>query len=163
MLITINSVAVSTAPKGYQVADVSYTKDGKAETKKIMSFAAPAVFASLNNLKNFPVDVTVTVKKEGAYWNWKELSTDLTSGATSTNVPKSAGTKVTGSNYETSEERARRQIYIIRQSSVSSAIEYLKATNPKGVEKSVQEVLEIASQIEAHVVNVEPQLATKPI
>ena len=155
MLITINSVVVTTADKGYQIAEVKYLKDGKPEAKKIMSFAAPAVFAALQNLKNFPVNVEVTVKKEGAYWNWKEVSTNTTGEQSSGATAKPAG-KVTGSNYETSEERARRQIYIIRQSSVSSAIEYLKATSPKGAEKSVEEVLEIARAIEAYVVDLNP-------
>lgn len=55
-------------------------------------------------------------------------------------------TRVTGSNYETKEERAARQVYIIRQSSISSAIDLLKDSKP-----TVEGVLNVAKQFEEYI------------
>ena len=52
------------------------------------------------------------------------------------------------STYETPEERAKRQVLIVRQSSLSSAIELLK-TDKKS--PTVPEVLQVAKQFEAYV------------
>lgn len=150
MLITINNVNFTKADKGYMVAEVAYLKDGAAESKKVMSFAAPNVYAILEGLKAFPVDVNVVQRKEGKYWNWKdiEIGGKQTSGSTTTSKPVG---KVIGSNYETSEERAKRQVYIVRQSSVATAVEFFKAKFPKGVEATMEEVIEEARKIEAFV------------
>jgi hypothetical protein len=156
LLITINQVNFEKAPKGYMVANVSYLKDGEPKSTKILSFAAPNVYATLEGYKNFPVDVNVVVKKEGNYWNWKDIeSPGAKSNGTNPSTSKPASGKVIGSNYETSEERAKRQVYIVRQSSISSAIELLKAQSPKGVEAKVQDVIEVAKEIEAFVLSTE--------
>lgn len=148
MLITINSVNFTKADKGYMVAEVNYLKDGATESKKVMSFAAPNVYSILEGLKNFPVDVNVVQRKEGKYWNWKDI--EIGGKPTSGTSPKPVG-KVIGSNYETSEERAKRQVYIVRQSSVATAVEFLKAVSPKGAEARIEEVIETARKIEAFV------------
>lgn len=162
MLISINQVSLQKHDKGYMLAEVSYTKDGKPEKKKIMSFAAPSVYAALSNFKTFPVDVNVTMVKEGAYWNWKEI--EVSNGAQTSGTTTKPATRVTGSNYETPEERARRQVYIIRQSSVASAIEYAKARSPKGAEEGIQSVIETAKVIEAYVLsNTQPTADDIPL
>lgn len=148
------------------VAEVRYSKDGKDESKKIMSFAAPDVYTTLSGYTSFPVDVNVVMKKEGNFWNWKAIESPNQKG-TSSDGPAAATTnktsngRVLGSNYETPEERARRQVYIIRQSSVSSAIEFAKAQSPKGIEKALEAILEDASKIEAFVMK-QAKLADKP-
>jgi hypothetical protein len=78
------------------------------------------------------------------YWDWVSIGGD---NAVSETKPASAasGTRVTGSNYETKEERAQRQILIVRQSSLSSAVELL------GPGKSVDDVINVAKQFEAYV------------
>ena len=154
MLITINSVNFTKADKGYMVADVKYLKDGADESKKIMSFAAPNVYAILEGLKAFPVDANIIQKKEGKYWNWKDIELGgKSNGSAGQPASKPAG-KVLGSNYETSDERAKRQVYIVRQSSVSTAVELFKAKFPKGVEATTEEVIEEAKKIEAYVFEV---------
>ena len=55
------------------------------------------------------------------------------------------GGRVTGSNYETKEERAQRQVYIIRQSSISSAVELL------GTGAKTADVIATAKEFEAYV------------
>ena len=151
MLITINAVNFEKADKGYMIATVKYLKDGAEESKKIMSFAAPNVYALLEGMKAFPVDANVIQKKEGKYWNWKDIEIGGKSNdGPSTTASKPAG-KVVGSNYETSDERAKRQVYIIRQSSASTAVEFLKAKHPKGFEGTIEDVIEEAKKIEAYV------------
>ena len=153
MLITINSVNFTKADKGYMIAEVAYLKDGASESKKIMSFAAPNVYAILEGLKNFPVDANIVQRKEGKYWNWKDIELGGKSNSGTSTPSKPAG-KVLGSNYETSDERAKRQVYIVRQSSVATAVEFLKAKNPKGVETTMEEIIEEARKIEAFVFEV---------
>jgi hypothetical protein len=55
------------------------------------------------------------------------------------------------STYETHEERARRQVYIIRQSSLSTAVAYLTLT---GKTKSTpEEVIKVADQFANYVLD----------
>lgn len=145
-LIQIQEVTTERVAKGrggYNVANVVYTDGGKNFTKKIMSFSNPAVYETISKAQaGEQYDVTVT--KEGEYYNWTKI---VKAGAAS---PTSAGStpnsgRVTGSNYETADERKLKQLYIIRQSSIANAIEYLsKNPRPDRVFSSVTDVLEIA-------------------
>lgn len=104
-------------------------------------------------------DVIITKEKKGEFWNVMSISKDTGGGTGSSNatttimqpaskVPASPSPR---SNYETPEERAQRQVYIIRQSSISSAVAL--ATTMKF--KSVQDVLEVAKEFEGFVMGVE--------
>ena len=159
MLATVTAVNVEKAPRGYSIANVSFERDGKSETRKIMSFGGSATaFSQLVELKEFPVAVNITMEKNAkGFWEWKGIEKGQSNvGANSSaGVGSKSSGKVLGSNYETSEERARRQVYIVRQSSISSAIEYLKAKAPKGVEDGVKEVLEVAKDFENYVMDVD--------
>lgn len=153
MLIQINDVSVG-AVKTYQVATVSYQREGKDEVKKVFSFGISGdCFKQLAGLKSFPVNVNVQLVKEKGYWNWKaiEVSGDTNAATPSTATALRTGStgRVTGSNYETPEERARRQVYIIRQSSISSAIE-LVGIQAKA-KPDVSDIIEIAKEFEAYV------------
>lgn len=152
MLITINGVDVSKDPKGYMRAEVKFTREGKDETRKILSFASPAVFASLTAFKTFPVDVNVRMEKNEKtnYWDWKEIEIQPKMEQNETAQATTRGVTYK-STYETPEERARKQVYIIRQSSVSTAVELAKAQAPKGTTKSVEEVILEAKVIEKYV------------
>lgn len=57
--------------------------------------------------------------------------------------------KVTGSNYETPEERAKRQVLIVRQSSVSNALDFAKISMKDPV--TLEDILAWAKEIEKHV------------
>lgn len=97
---------------------------------------------------------TIAVSKNNAGYNdW--VTAELGSGtspAQPASVPagtSSAPTPAPRSNFETPEERAQRQVYIIRQSSISSAISALSIgakAHPK-----IDEVLDVAKQFEAFV------------
>jgi len=131
--------------RSYQSLEVTY-KDEQAQTKtkKLMSFSNPSVFNHIKDLTKGDQINLRTEKDAAGYWQWIGLEGDKTV-ATETKTTPQTGGRVTGSNYETKEERAARQVLIVRQSSLSSAVELL------GPGKSVEEVLAIAKQFEDYV------------
>lgn len=133
----------------YQYADVQYESDGKQQQKKIMSFGPQA--KSFITLKNVQMGekLAVTIEKNSdGYWDWVKV---VRGEANPTKTPSSGVSPSPApnrGNYETSEERFHRQIYIVRQSSISSAIEYLNHVK-KSYEMS--EILTVASEFEEYV------------
>jgi hypothetical protein len=77
-----------------------------------------------------------------------EASTDLPVPSAPTR--SSGGSVTVKSNYETSEERAARQLLIVRQSSLSNALQYFEVTKGK---PSVDDVLNLANQFADFVFN----------
>jgi hypothetical protein len=150
--IVIKEVTVESVKKGrtgYQVAHVSYTYNGEARSQKIMSFANPAVFKEIQEVQpGENIDVTLA-KDDKGYTQWAKISrvaANAASGASTGDVVRvgggQTGGKVLGSNYETPEERKFRQLLIVRQSSISNAIEYLNSRGSK--DHGATDVLEIA-------------------
>lgn len=169
MQIEVVNVSVSTVPtaKGsYQVADVAYKNKSfqdKLEGKKVMSFTNKDVFEKLTLAKFGDVLNVSREKNDKGYWDWTAIgagSGDLGSagneaapavarpsaGAGNPTAVKNASPK---STYETPEERAARQILIVRQSSISSAVDLAVANKVK----DPQEVIAIAKQFEDYVFN----------
>jgi hypothetical protein len=131
--------------RSYQSIEVTYKDDqGQVKNKKLMSFSNPSVFNHIKDLTKGDQINLRTEKDAAGYWQWIGIEGDKTV-ATETKTTPQAGGRVTGSNYETKEERAARQVLIVRQSSLSSAVELL------GPGKSVEEVLAIAKQFEDYV------------
>ena len=130
----------------YQSLEVTYKNDqGQAQSKKLMSFANPQVFKAAQEWIKGSVVTVTTEKDANGYWQWIGLGGGDSIVAESKSTNTGNATRVTGSNYETKEERAARQILIVRQSSLSSAVELL------GTGKSVADVISIAKQFEAYV------------
>lgn len=131
----------------YQSLEVTYKNDqGQAQSKKLMSFSNPQVFKAAQTWeKGTQVNVT-TEKDANGYWQWTGLGGDATVTDNKPATSSNNSTRVTGSNYETKEERAARQVYIIRQSSISSAIDLLKDSKP-----TVEGVLGVAKQFEEYI------------
>lgn len=148
-VIDVGSPNTHAAKNGrtYQSLEVTYKNDqGQAQSKKLMSFSNPQVFKAAQTWeKGTQVNVT-TEKDANGYWQWTGLGGDATVADNKPAASSNNSTRVTGSNYETKEERAARQVYIVRQSSISSAIDFLKDSNP-----SVEGVLQIAKQFEDYV------------
>lgn len=160
MQIEVVNVSVATVPtaKGsYQVADVAYKNKSfqdKLEGKKVMSFSNKDVFTTLSNAKFGDVFDVSRVKNDKGFWDWVGLSSggvgvvavpSNAAGSSPTgSVPSvvKTGTVTPKSNYETSEERAARQVLIVRQSSISSAVEFAVANKIKDEE----EVLRLATR-----------------
>jgi hypothetical protein len=137
----------------YQSLEITYKgNDGKVSAKKLMSFSNPSVFKAAGSWnKGDTVDI-VTQKDDAGYWQWTGIG-DGASAPTQSAAPAASGggtaTRVTGSNYETKEERAARQVMIVRQSSISSAIA-AQSVGGKGP-LAPEAVIEYAKQLEAYV------------
>ncbi len=150
MQITVIDVTENTkkseSGRTFQQLEVAYKNEqGQPQLKKLISFSNPNVYKAAKDwVKGDVVNVTTVKNEKTGYWDWVGLEGD---GAVAETKPASAstGARVTGSNYETKEERAARQVYIIRQSSLSTAVELL------GQGKSVDEVINVAKQFEAYV------------
>lgn len=156
MQITIIGVSiedVKTAKGGYQKADVAYKNEqGKTEGKKVMSFVNQKVFDVLKQAKSGDVFDVKSEKDANNYWQWVEITAGGSVPAANS-VPAAPSRATTGnpspkSTYETPEERAKKQVYIVRQSSISAALEYSKSVKAL---KSVDEVIALARQFEAYV------------
>jgi hypothetical protein len=144
MRVTIQEVTVESVSKGranYEVATVVYiTSSGDTRTQKIMSFANPQVFKDVQTLsKGQEVEVTL-VKDARGYTNWSKISTETAKSPASETPTASSRPQ---SNYETREERAARQVYIIRQSSLERAIQLLSIGAK--VPPDVNDVLNLAT------------------
>lgn len=128
----------------YKQLDVAFKNDGKTQGKKVMSFGGNAkAFLVLSDAKPGDVfDVKAEKNKDG-YWDWVDVS-KATSKAVGQPAPAARG------SYETAEERAKRQVLIVRQSCLSTAVEFLKGSNPKGG-FTVDDLETIATQLEDHV------------
>lgn len=169
MKIQILSVEVKTVPtaKGsYQMADIAFknlTYQGKVEGKKCMSFGAgAAAFKILSVAQPSSVFEITVVKNPAGFNDWTE-ATPSTEGATSPQPPSGASypsyapkaasvAPATRSTYESAEERAQKQVLIVRQSTLSNAINTLGA-GAKSPPK-VEDILALARQYEAHVFGV---------
>ena len=131
--------------RSYQSIEVTYKNDqGQTQSKKLMSFSNPTVFNHIRDLtKGDALNVT-TEKDANGYWQWTGIGGDNAVSETKQATPATGG-RVTGSNYETKEERAARQVFIIRQSSLSTAVELL------GTGSKVTDVIATAKEFEAYV------------
>ena len=147
MAMNVEVLSVSVEDKGkYKMAEVAYKGgDGKVTSKKLMSFNHPEVFKVFADAKQGNVFTVESQKNDKGYWDWISASTG---GAVAKATP-TAGNVSPKSTYETAEERATRQVLIVRQSSLSNAIEFL-GLNQKKV-PSAQEVVEVASFFERYV------------
>jgi hypothetical protein len=133
--------------RSYQSIEVTYKNDqGQVANKKLMSFSNPSVFNHIKGLAKGDSLNVQTEKDANGYWQWTGIGGDnAVATETKQTTPAQTGGRVTGSNYETKEERAARQILIVRQSSLSSAVELL------GTGKSVSDVINVAKQFEEYV------------
>lgn len=145
----IRVVKTEVTDKGkYKLLKVTFRN---LETNKVMSqncpsFSHPDVF---NTLKDVPSDSVfeIKVEKEGEYWNWvqatpSEAPTEPAPATPAVSGTSRAGTS-TGRDWETREERALRQILIVRQSSVTAALQIDS--------QNLDKVLENAAKIESWV------------
>ena len=161
-VITIQEVNKEFKTKGkgkWSELQVTYTDNGKNFQKKILSFQNPAVFEALQDAKQGD-NYDVTVTKDGEYYNWssaKKVDKDVAAGA-APNPPASG--RVLGSNYETADERKLKQLYIIKQSSISNAIEFAKMRTPGEEPYTPGDILDLAQQFVDYVYGTEENLGT---
>lgn len=135
----------------YTQYEVTY-KDldkNKVTGKRLVSFAFPEVYEFFKHVnKDDVVSVTLEKNEKTGFWDWiaaKDSTWDNAQAQMGASNAKPSAKTFTPSakpvsQYETREERAARQQLIIRQSSISSAIDLLQTGS------SVDEVLKVASQ-----------------
>ena len=156
--VTIQEVNVSTITKGknsYQEANVTYTTDrGENKTKKVLSFSNPAVFAILAKIKH---PTKIEYEHNGApYYNWTKV-TEVTEEAVASTARTPAKSGYVDQR-ETSVERAKRQVMIVKQSSLSNAIAWCDMTGVKDI--STDELIEIAQRFVDWIVGTDENLGT---
>lgn len=157
MQITVKNVNVENVVKGksrYSVANVTYDYQGTEKTRKIMSFSNPDVFKKVQELVGQTIEVA-TGKNEAGYDEWKSISAPVQGVPTSSTSAAGTVTRVSGSNYETKDERAARQVLIVKQSSLSAAVGTL-SPGAKAALKP-EEVIELAQQYTDWVFETEAQ------
>lgn len=156
-IISIISVEEKTVQKKtgrgtYKSLVVTYDSEGKPDRKELPDWAtAPEVYTQL--LGSSPSDTFVVEmeKNDRNYWQWVGISRydgvpPQSSVSNSVgNAPIKSPTKPT---YETPEERAQKQVYIVRQSTLSLALETIKA---QGGKPTPEEVMACAKIYESHV------------
>ncbi len=171
MNITILSVQSTTqtskAGKPYQQLEVAFKNNtfGKVESKKLMPFGAnKAAFDALANAAVGSVFEVAVVKNDAGYNDWTSVTQAPPGAITGNGSPGSINKPTAGnavqvkSTYETPAERAQKQIYIVKQSSIGSAIELLSvgAKSPP----SVDAVLDTAQKLYSWVM-IDPTAAVK--
>ena len=127
---------------GYDFFTLTYTSGGKSLTRKMVSFTAPEVYNTIQAADaGDSFDVTVT--KEGEYSNWTGIKVaSAKEAAAATASATEADGKVRKTTYETPEERAAKQEYIVRQSSITNAIEFYNVRDSSDFDEN--DVLELA-------------------
>lgn len=110
---------------GYEQMTVNYSTKGESKSKNIMSFANPSVYALIKTLKGGET-IDVQFVKDDKYFNWATVN--VVGGDVQGTVEKpqqwasTAQPTAYKSTYETAEERARKQVYIIKQSCLAQAV-----------------------------------------
>ena len=154
--VNTNATIEKKAGGTYQGARLTYRGiDGKVADQNFTSQTLKFNLSISNALSNLKVgdNIKITKVKEGEFWNVKQIT--LEDAQTVQNAAPSNGKSYAASSaapakaeykstYETPEERAVKQVYIVKQSSISSAINVL-AIGAK-TKPTTEEVLELANK-----------------
>lgn len=164
--IQVLSTSIETVPtqKGsYQSLEIAYkdlSNSGKVSAKKLMSFTNKPVFETMALAKPTEVYDVEMVKNDKGYWDWTKVTKGSSTGTSSGTARPVSNSGNSSSNasaakggWETPEERAKKQIYIVRQSSLSTAASVLTA-NTK-VPPTAKDVIAFARELEAYVFEVD--------
>lgn len=153
MQITVLSATTETIPtKGgsYQKLELAFKgEDGQVKGKKIMSFGSSAPAFKVLNKAQSGESYEVTAVKEGDFWVWTNATKSTTSSSNSNTSSQAAAIPASKSTYETAEERARKQVCIVRQSSLATAVSFLDPAH--NTEFDTEDVINVAKQFEAYV------------
>ena len=151
--IEVINVQSSTKPAKngtYTQLDVAYKRvdTGKIEGKKVMSFVNKDIFNLFSKATAGQV-FDITTEKVGEYWQWIEASLSTGGAGAASDAPATksfSSSPAPKSTYETAEERAKRQILIVRQSSLAQAVDIL-SVNPGKDKLQLEEVLHLADKL----------------
>jgi len=148
--VITSEVDVQVAKNGggtYPGARLTYrTEDGKIQEQAFHNNAFKfnaGLKTALTALKAGDVISIDKEKNDAGFWGVKSITKET--GGTA-HTPATASPK---SNYETPEERAKKQVYIVRQSSIANAIALLSSNG--GKKNTTEEAIAVAKQFEAYV------------
>lgn len=140
MLITISSVSPVRVEGKYAKMDIKFFTGGKSGERTLAAVGdTKKVIEVLKNAKEGE-DYEVTLKKsdDDKYWNWVGAEVSKPSAA----VAVAKSTYQAKSTYETPAERAKKNVYIVRQSSLERAMEFLNAKGNKHTDADVCKIAE---------------------
>lgn len=153
MQIEILSVTINNKGR-YNEAEVAFKnlQSGKVEGKKIVSFVNPDVWKTIADAKPGNSFNVTTEKDAKNYWQWTAITAQAPDQAASQDIPtKTSYATPVKNTYETPEERAYKQTSIVRQSSLSNAINVL-SVNPGKDKLTVEDILALAAIFESWVI-----------
>jgi len=132
--------------KTYTKVTVTYTNlaSNKIEAKQFFPFSyGKDLFEKIKTLEAGQCYSVTSEKDEKGYWMWTEVARQ--DGDVMPNQPASPKNYTSNRpQYESAEERANRQVLIVKQSSLSNAIALLKVDKK---ELDVVEVIKVADQL----------------
>jgi hypothetical protein len=146
-----------TAKGGFSKAAIHYQEGQKPFN--LVSFKNPAVFEAFKTAKAGQAFEVESVKGDDGFYQWTSAK-EVTNDAPAASVPGNGKPAWTpgADPRETKEERAARQRLIVRQSSLSNAIEFLKNDDHRD---DVSDLLELADRFTAWVYEA-PDLFDEP-
>ncbi len=172
MRIQVTSISgITTKPgkfKPYKVYDLEFIdqESGREKKRQMMEFNSGAAFQRLADSEiGSTWEVTTKPAKDPQYTDW--VNAEQASDEEPVEAPKAAKGKVSKtvpaatpfkSTYETPEERARKQVYIVRQSSITAALTYRGSLSSGN---SIDDIIECAKEFETYVFGNEQQSEPK--
>ena len=136
VLSTTVVTKTSGAGKPYQNCEIAYKNidQGKVEAKNITEYSKVFKKASDATVGMF-FDVT-TEKDDKGYWQWTsftpaEAVAIVPSTAPTSYKPVAQTVPAAKSTYETPEERAKKQVFIVKQSSLTAALKFAELNKEK--------------------------------
>lgn len=128
-IINVDVERVENGTKSYEMAEVLYETDGQKRTHKVMSFVNPGVYKKVKEATKGDTFEVNVIKNPKGYNQWNAITASSspsdTNSSSETPVRSAVSNATTSRTFETAEERAARQRLIVRQSSLSNAIDVL--------------------------------------
>lgn len=180
IIVTTLIPATTKAGKPYEQLEVTYkdlSYNNTVKSKKIMPFGdSKNVFEALKGATNGQIFDLQTTKNSAGYIDWlaatpgtEGLSSPYIStqqgpaaqpAARSVGASSSAASPARTNTFETPEERAKKQIYIVRQSSLSAAVATLSVGGKSALKPA--DVIAAAREYEQFVFDTAPKQESKP-
>lgn len=149
MFITVKNVDIENKGK-YTQAVVTYMDKGEEKKRNVVSFGDSSdAYHELKNAKDGDT-FNIELKKDGKYWNW--VGAARTAGENKAENTEGSPAKAAvsyGRDFETAAERAAKQVYIVRQSSITASLHWMELN--KVETPSVDQVIDVAKAFEAYV------------
>lgn len=147
-ITVLKSETTTPAGKTYQVCELGYrTYDGKTKGMRILGITKnKAIFdVAIKAVVGDVLDAQF-VQNDKGFWEFGRLV--ATGEKQATTAVSNSNASAPRGNWETPEERAAKQDFIIRQSSISSAISFFEGAKAR---PAVEDVLKVADQFRNYV------------